>query len=251
VDAPSGATTSRGPTTRGPISRCPTCGFDPTEWTRGDATRTLAHADALLAEWSAGEVTAAEIDAGGALPDQVHALWHRLVAIAELRRSRGDASPSQRGAVAQLNRSGGGVPKLPVDSVAVGWRGLDGDVQRTRVHHGRPWQALCLWSADVIDVLAAEGHAIEPGAAGENVTIRGLDWSLLRGGAVVDIGTVRCRLSAPTTPCRKIRRWFRDGEFGRIDHDRHPGWSRWYAAVLRPGSITTGDAVHVEPRPVR
>jgi MOSC domain-containing protein YiiM len=252
VDAPAGTGTTP----------CASCGFDRAEWTRGDATRTLAHAEALIAAWSAGAVGAeadvlaargralvAEVAAAGELTDRVHALWHGLVSIADLRRAGGHAVPLQRGVVTQLNRSGGGVPKAPVASASVGIRGLGGDVQATRVHHGRPWQALCLWSADVIAALVDEGHPVEAGTTGENITIAGVDWTLLRGGTVVDIGAVRCQLSAPTTPCRKIRRWFRDGAVGRIDHERHPGWSRWYASVLRPGTIVAGDVVLVEPVP--
>jgi MOSC domain-containing protein YiiM len=72
-----------------------------------------------------------------------------------------------------LSRSDGGVPKHSTDHVTVGFRGVDGDRQATRAHHGSPWQALCLWSREVIDALVAEGHPIAPGAAGENVTIAG------------------------------------------------------------------------------
>jgi MOSC domain-containing protein YiiM len=153
--------------------------------------------------------------------------------------------------VSRLSSSGGGVPKLAVPKVTVGRRGILGDVQATRAHHGRPWQALCLWSQELIDTLAADGHPIGPGAAGENVTIAGVDWSQLRAGAIVDIGSVRCQLSAPTTPCSKVRHCFSDRSIQRIDHDRHPGWSRWYASVIRPGSIEGGDPVEIEPAPVR
>ena len=151
----------------------------------------------------------------------------------------------------QLNRSDGGVPKLPVSSVTVERRGVVGDVQADRRHHGRPWQALGLWSVEAIDALVAEGHPIKAGAAGENITISGVDWSMLRGGSILDIGTVRCQLSAPATPCRKNRQWFDDGNISRIDHDRHPGWSRRYPSVLRAGSITAGDLVDVEPCSLR
>lgn len=42
-------------------------------------------------------------------------------------------------AIAQLSVSGGGgVPKRPVERVAVSWKGLGGDRQKFRVHHGRP-----------------------------------------------------------------------------------------------------------------
>ena len=139
------------------------------------------------------------------------------------------------------------MPKLAVESADVDRRGIVGDVQKTRVHHGRPWQALCLWSCDVIDMLVAEGHPIQAGSAGENLTIGGIDWASLRAGTIIDIGPVRCQLSAPATPCSKNQQWFRNGEIDRMDHDLHPGSSRWYASVLTPGSITAGVAVTVEP----
>lgn len=241
-------------------STCAECGFDPTEWDRQDSTRTLVHGDDLVELWSHGAsgavgegvaasaaATRVDIARRDDRVEQVHALWHGLVSIDRLRREAGDTVPRQHGVVTQLSRSGGGVPKLAVHAVAVDGRGVVGDVQQTRVHHGRPWQALCLWSADVIDALVAEGHPIHPGAAGENITIRGLDWSTMRAGATIDIGSVRCQLSAPATPCRKNRRWFRSGQIDRMDHDRHPGSSRWYASVVRPGTIATDDPVEVEP----
>ena len=43
------------------------------------------------------------------------------------------------------------------------------------------------------------------------------------------------------------RQWFSDGDFNRMDHERHPGWSRAYAWVREPGTIRSGDAVIVEP----
>jgi hypothetical protein len=48
-----------------------------------------------------------------------------------------------------------------------------------------------------------------------------------------------------TTPCRTIAPFFAGGAFKRIDGERHPGWSRWYAAVERPGPVRPGDVVHV------
>lgn len=194
-----------------------------------------------------GRAVARDVAEADELLDRVHALLHGLTSIADLRREGGDSVRTQHGSVAQLSRSDGGVPKTVVDAVTVDRRGVLGDVQKSRVHHGRPWQALCLWSADVIDALVTDGHPISAGAAGENITVGGVDWSSLRAGAVVQIGPVRCQLSAPATPCSKIRRWFNDRDISRIDHDRHPGSSRWYASVLQTGSITTGDPVIIEP----
>jgi MOSC domain-containing protein YiiM len=242
------------------MARCTQCGTDPAEWTAQDVTRTLTHADLFLELWTAtpspdaaamvadlAQATRAAIADGDDAAEQIHALWHGLVAISMVRRRGGDVVPQEIGTVAQLNVSGGGVPKKPVATVDVDHGGVVGDVQATRIHHGRPWQALCLWSTEVIEELVAEGHPISAGAAGENVTIQGVDWDALRAGAILDIGTVRCQLSAPAEPCTKNAQWFLDGQIDLMDHVRHPGSSRWYATVIGPGSITTGDAVVVEP----
>jgi MOSC domain-containing protein YiiM len=149
--------------------------------------------------------------------------------------------------VVHLAVSGGGVPKKGVDRFDVDWSGAVGDRQNDRKHHGRPFQALCLWSDEVIGVLQAEGHPIEPGSAGENVTVHGIDWAGLRPGTILRIGAVSMELSAHATPCAKNAQWFSDRRFARIDHDEHPGWSRLYASVRTPGSIRVGDEVEVEP----
>jgi MOSC domain-containing protein YiiM len=232
------------------VGPCLVCGIDEREWGARDTARTLALAPVLRRLWGDGAPAAARAvdDAGTGAPEggprAVHALWHELVDLAQKRDRRSPVAP-QHGTVEQISASDGGVPKLAVAAAEVGRRGALGDRQRTRLHHGRPWQALCLWSGDVIDALVAEGHPISPGAAGENVTVRGIDWSRLRAGSVLDIGTVRCQLSAPAMPCSNINRWFADCDSRRIDHERHPGWSRWYASVLQPGHLATGDAVEV------
>ncbi len=148
--------------------------------------------------------------------------------------------------VAQISTSDGGVPKGAVPSADVGRRGLLGDRQADRTHHGRPFQALCVWSSEVIAVLAAEGHPIRAGAAGENITVSGIEWPTLRPGVRLLIGQSLCEISAWAEPCRKNDQWF-TGRSDRIDHRLHPGWSRAYAWVLEPGTVATGDPVIVEP----
>lgn len=178
--------------------------------------------------------------------DAVHRGIHLLHDLGRQLHDAGAGAPSQQGSVLQLSTSDGGVPKAALPSVDVGRGGLLGDRQANRTHHGRPFQALCLWSSEVIDALRAEGHPVRPGAAGENITVTGIDWASLRPGTRLLIGQVLCEVSAWATPCRKIDRWF-TGRSDRIDHDRHPGWSRAYAWVLEPGTIATGDGVLVEP----
>ena len=145
--------------------------------------------------------------------------------------------------VHQISVSDGGVPKLAVDHAVVGDRGVVGDRQADTEFHGSPDQALCVYSLDVIEALRAEGHPIEPGSAGENLTIEGLDWASLESGMVIEIGAVIAELTFPAAPCRKNARWFVDGGFRRMSHEAHPGWSRWYARVLRGGEIATAEPV--------
>lgn len=188
-----------------------------------------------------------EVDARWVLRHAVHDATHHLSDIGRGLHALGAGPVTHVGAVAQLNVSDGGVPKRPVDAAEVGRRGLAGDRQAARQHHGRPLQALCLWSAEVIEDLQAEGHPIAPGRAGENITLRGVDWATIRPGVQLRIGEVLAEISAWSTPCKKNAAWFLDRDFNRMHHARHPGSSRAYAWVREPGRVATGDQVVVEP----
>lgn len=147
------------------------------------------------------------------------------------------------GTLTQLNSSRGGVPKLPLEEAEVTWRGIIGDEHREPRHHGFAWQGLCIWSSEVIGALQDEGHPIGYGYAGENLTVAGFDWAEMRTGLRLEIGEVACELTAPAVPCAKNAAWFKDRQFTRMSHSKHPGWSRWYAAVLSPGTVRPGDKV--------
>lgn len=187
------------------------------------------------------------VDGAWVLRHAIHDATHHLHDVGRGLARLGAGVPRQTGSVAQLNVSDGGVPKRPIASAEVGHRGVAGDRQASRQHHGRPMQALCLWSADVIAALQGEGHPIGAGSAGENVTLAGIDWAALRPGALLRIGDVLAEVSAWATPCSKNAAWFTDRDFARIDHSVHPGWSRAYAWVREPGTVRQGDAVIVEP----
>ncbi len=228
---------------------CDVCGFDGGRWSDDDLERTHAHTDDLIGYVVAGapdEASLATFSHDG-VDDPVvaaHAVMHRLDELAAIRRSIDPFEPMV-GTVASIQLSSGGVPKLAVPEAVVGSGGIEGDGQSNRRHHGRPWQALCLYSAERLDELVAEGHPIGPGAAGENLTIRGVDWSRIRGGLTIEIGTVRLRISSPAAPCHTIGDCFTERHWNRIDHVEQPGWSRWYASVLGGGPIRPGDAVIV------
>jgi MOSC domain-containing protein YiiM len=150
--------------------------------------------------------------------------------------------------VLQVNVSGGGVPKLPVREAEAGELGLAGDGHDDALNHGGPERALCLFAIERIEALAAEGHPLFAGAAGENVTTRGLDWDTVVPGTRLRLGAgAVVEITRYTTPCRTIAHWFADGDFTRIHQDVRPGWSRVYARVLRGGVIRPGDAIETLP----
>jgi MOSC domain-containing protein YiiM len=183
----------------------------------------------------------------GDWPALVHLTSHALMDGGRAVHAAGGGAPHDTGTVEAVFASSGGVPKLPIPEAKVGLRGVAGDRQAARQHHGKVWQALCLWSADVVDGLRAEGHPIAPGHAGENISVRGVDWAALHVGSRVEVGDVLCELSAYATPCKKNAAWFADRDFNRMNHDREPGISRVYASVLRDGIVRPGDPVVVEP----
>jgi MOSC domain-containing protein YiiM len=187
------------------------------------------------------------IDAGWLLRHAVHDACHHLSDVGRGLHRLGAGAPSATGVVSQLSTSDGGVPKRAVSAVHVTAAGVVGDRQAVRRHHGRLWQALCLWSHDVVVSLQAEGHPIAPGAAGENVTLAGVEWSTIRPGVRLRVGEVLAEATAFAEPCAANAQWFVGRDFTRIDPDRHPGASRIYASVLEPGHITVGDPVVVEP----
>jgi MOSC domain-containing protein YiiM len=135
------------------------------------------------------------------------------------------------------------VPKHPVISAVVDEGGIVGDEQADKVNHGSPEQALCLFSLEVIQKFRGEGHPIAAGAAGENLTISGLDWDEVKPGSILTIGSIRVEITDYAGPCSKNAHWFVAGRFDRMDVRKHPGQSRVYARVLEGGRITTGDPV--------
>jgi len=187
------------------------------------------------------------IQAGAALRHAVHDASHHLMDVSRGLAALRAGAPSATGVVVQVNASDGGVPKHAVPEGWVSPSGLAGDHQAERLHHGRPFQALCLWSLEVIEELAADGHPIAPGAAGENVTLSGLDWSTLRPGALLRVDDVLAELSFPAIPCAKQTRWFSDGDFQRISHTRNPHLARWYAWVREAGVVRPGATVVLQP----
>ena len=151
------------------------------------------------------------------------------------------------GSLAFINRSDGGVPKLPVASARVTLNGLETDRQRNMRFHGGPERALCLYSLELISALQQEGNPIYPGSIGENLTLTGVLWDSVIPGLTLEIGPIRVMITSYTKPCRTIRDSFAGHRISRISEKVHSGWSRVYARVLRDGTVRVGDPVKLRP----
>ena len=139
----------------------------------------------------------------------------------------------------------GGVPKLPIGKAKVNFEGVEGDFNkfRTEKKNSTGTRAVTLFSLEQIQKLKSEGHGIDVGTTGENITVEGIDWPTLEAGARMMIGEAVIELSEPTAPCSKIGTSFIDGAFSRIDHELELGWSRWSASVIEEGQVEVGSQV--------
>src|SRR2546422_10691753 len=121
------------------------------------------------------------------------------------------------GRVLQVNVSPGGVPKLPVERAWVGELGLDGDRHQHDTVHGGPHRAIALLGIEAIERVQADGHPIEPGSVGENLTTTGIELASLAPGTRLAIGgRLLLEISAPANPCDLLSASFRTGRAGRL-----------------------------------
>ena len=151
------------------------------------------------------------------------------------------------GRITGLQRSAGGVPKLPVERARVLAGGMEGDRQTDRRYHGGPDRALCLYSQERLDVLSAEGHPVGRGSLGENVTIAGLPWELVQPGSRLRLGAVEVEVTAYAPPCKTIGHAFVERKFTRVSQVVNPGWSRVYVRILGDGELEVGNVVTLAP----
>ena len=92
----------------------------------------------------------------------------------------------------------GGVPKLPIDKAEIKFEGVEGDFNkfRTEKKNSIGTRAVTLFSLEQIEKLKSEGHSIDVGTTGENITIEGVDWPSLEVGARMMIGEAMIELGA-------------------------------------------------------
>ncbi len=137
--------------------------------------------------------------------------------------------------------SQGGVPKLPVDNLYIDSSGCFGDKQNDLKHHGGEDKAVCLIQNNIIRDLQNKGHPISPGSTGENILIGGSSIGDITIGTILKFNELEIQITQDAPPCRTISQSFTDGEFKLIAHKKYHQYTRWYARVLKPGTVSDNE----------
>ena len=146
--------------------------------------------------------------------------------------------PTRSASVLAVSISEGGIPKRPVSSATVARTGIVGD-GRNHAKHIRLDRAISLIDLEILEQLGQEGFALEPGAAGENLTVVGLGVQNMSPGTVLQIGDVLLKLEQPRKPCYvldSISPQLKTAIIGRCGY---------MASVLSEGHVRPGSTVSV------
>ena len=122
-------------------------------------------------------------------------------------------------------------------------KGIEGDEQADRKHHGGPDMAVHLYPRDHHDFWhgALMGHELldQPGAFGSNLSVADIAETQVHIGDRFRLGTALLEISQPRQPCWKIEHRFQ--RKGMVAIIIETGKSGWYFRVLEDGVATAGD----------
>jgi MOSC domain-containing protein YiiM len=140
--------------------------------------------------------------------------------------------------VLAVSVSSGGIPKRPLPEGYVTKDGFVGD-GRNHAKHIRPDRAVSLFDLEIMEQLVHEGFPLEPGAAGENLTLVGLNVQGLSPGTLLQIGDALLELQQPRKPCYVL-----DAIDPRLK-EAIVGRCGYMASVVREGTIRPGDSIEI------
>lgn len=148
-----------------------------------------------------------------------------------------------------------GLPKLPVESSLVTYRGIDGDfnVYRHEKKHDDPDMALLLFPLEMIHKLNKEGWPVSPGDLGENITTTGIPYDNFAPGKIYRLGDqTEIQISRPCTACQNLYLLPYVGQERGPTFLKTLTWKEngviknrrgWYAIVLKEGPIRKEDSI--------
>ena len=134
--------------------------------------------------------------------------------------------------------------------------GLEGDEQADLSVHGGlakavyayPSEHLVFWRTVRAQAgVALWDAALEPGALGENLTLRGLTEDRVWVGDVLRFPHCALAVSEPRQPCFKFNAAMGFAHAAKLMVQS--GWCGFYLAVREPGTIDSGEAFVLEPGP--
>ena len=141
-----------------------------------------------------------------------------------------------------------GLPKISTENATVTKLGLKGDCNNFRRNKkdNDPDMALMILSYDIIKNLNEEGWLVKPGDLGENIMVKGIEYSDFSPKKKYKIDKVEIEISFACDPCMTLQNLPYIGEknintFIKILMNRRG----WYARVLKPGKIQKGDALTI------
>jgi MOSC domain-containing protein YiiM len=155
------------------------------------------------------------------------------------------------GSILQINISRGGLPKRAIAEGQITPLGIAGDEHAHPAIHGGPRQAVLLITSEGIAELKELGFPLFHGALGENLTTAGVDRRWLRigqryraGGAILELTRIRVPCDTLNSYGPGIQNAMYDSQIKAGD-PASPRWglSGFYASVVQPGPIRTGDPI--------
>ena len=141
-----------------------------------------------------------------------------------------------------------GLPKMAVELANLTVSGIDGDYNRFRKKkkNNDPDMAIMILCTDILSQLNQEGWPAQPGDLGENLTLTGMDYASIETGQQYKIGDVTLEISIICDPCSNLY------ILPYVGNERGPAFIKtlmnrrgWYARVLTPGAIKSGDSVTI------
>jgi len=131
-----------------------------------------------------------------------------------------------------------GIFKTPVDEpLFLSSLNFTGDGQADLVHHGGKDKAVCVYPFEHYPYWENElGRTLDPGAFGENLTIRGLVETDICIGDIFKLGDALVQISQPRQPCYKLSLRYDSPDMPLKVQDT--GYTGFYFRVLEEGMVS-------------